>query len=95
MEVINLNIKEEFKSTIVGFNGSGLPLGDRKDLHLLAEMAQYDKNLARVFEELPTPDQIKAYKEELFLQNHPVSEVESKSEPVILAEENNQNVEEQ
>lgn len=55
-------IKEEHKSAIVGFNGSGLPLGNRNDLDVLAEMAHRNKNLAKYFEELPTMEAIKAYR---------------------------------
>lgn len=55
-------IKEEHKSAIVGFNGSGLPLGKRNDLDVLAEMAHRNKNLAKYFEELPTMEAIKAYR---------------------------------
>lgn len=55
-------IKEEHKSAIVGFNGSGLPLGERSDLDVLAEMAHRNKNLAKYFVELPTMDAIKVYR---------------------------------
>lgn len=55
-------IKEEHKSAIVGFNGSGLPLGERSDLDVLAEMAHRNKNLAQYFVELPTMEAIKAYR---------------------------------
>ena len=55
-------IKEEHKSAIVGFNGSGLPLGKRTDLDVLAEMAHRNKNLAKYFVELPSMEAIKAYR---------------------------------
>lgn len=55
-------IKEEHKSAIVGFNGSGLPLGKRADLDVLAEMAHRNKNLAKYFVELPSMEAIKAYR---------------------------------
>jgi len=35
-----LKIKPEFKDTVIGFNGSGLPLGQRNDLHVLFETAK-------------------------------------------------------
>jgi len=35
-----LKIKPEFKDTVIGFNNSGLPLGQRKDLHILWETAK-------------------------------------------------------
>jgi len=67
-----LKIKKEYEATVVGFNNSGLPLGQRKDLHLLAEMAQYDTSLQKYFERVPEKTEIDAYKEELFLESHPV-----------------------
>jgi hypothetical protein len=66
-----LKIKEEYQAAIVGFNNSGLPLGKRTDLHLLAQMAQYDKSLQKYFERMPDQKEIDAYKEELFLASHP------------------------
>jgi hypothetical protein len=30
-----IKVKKEFKKTVVGFNNSGAPLGERNDLHLL------------------------------------------------------------
>jgi hypothetical protein len=65
-------IKQEYQSTVVGFNNSGLPLGKRGDLHLLAEMALHAdgtvKNayLISMFEQVPTLEEIKAAKEENF-----------------------------
>lgn len=65
-------IKEEFKSTIVGFNGSGLPLGKRNDLHLLAEMALINpKGLGKYFVQMPTKEQILSFKENKFIEDHP------------------------
>lgn len=32
---MSIKVKKEFKKTVVGFNNSGLPLGERDDLHLL------------------------------------------------------------
>ena len=55
-------IKKEHKTTIVGFNGSGLPLGSRNDLDKLAELAHVNKNLAQYFVKLPTKEQIAAYR---------------------------------
>lgn len=60
-------IKEEFKSTIIGFNGSGLPLGERNDLDKLAEMALQNPALANLFVSAPNADQIKAFKEQRLL----------------------------
>jgi hypothetical protein len=82
MSDINLKIKEEFKATVVGFNHSGLPLGERSDLHLLAEMAQSDPFLANLFEQLPAVEELAAYKEQLFLDSHPAPQ-----EPALVVEE--------
>ena len=72
-------IKEEFKTTIVGFNNSGLPLGERDDLDKLALMAQHDPHLAQYFVQLPTADQIKDFQSGKFLtateENHQEPEI--------------------
>lgn len=80
---INIKIKEEHQSTIVGFGDSGLPLGKRTEQELvaLAEMAQYDSLLASFFEVLPTPAEITEYKEQLFLETHPVVQPEQSAQP--------------
>jgi hypothetical protein len=87
MQAINLNIKEEFKSTVVGFGTSGLPLGERSqdDLVALAEMSAYDGYSAKFFEELPTAEQIQAYKEnKLIQQTEPVAEEPAKPTAVEI-----------
>jgi len=38
-----LKLKPEFADTVIGFNNSGLPLGQRNDLHLLWETAKANK----------------------------------------------------
>lgn len=75
-------IKEEFKSTIVGFNGSGLPLGERTDLDKLAEMARFNPSLANFFVKCPTPEEITAFKENrlLAVTEAPAPEVEAEPE---------------
>ncbi len=52
--VDKFKIKDEYKSTIVGFNNSGLPLGERDDLDKLAEMAHVNPGLAKYFVKLPS-----------------------------------------
>ena len=65
-------IKEEFQAAVVGFNNSGLPLGKRQDLYLLAEMglnadgSVKNKNIMNFFVTVPTLDEIKAAKEKAF-----------------------------
>lgn len=68
-----LKIKPEFLDTQIGFNGSGLPLGIRKDLHVIAKTAieSGDKSLLNLFEEVPTLDQIKEYEGQQFLAENP------------------------
>lgn len=67
-------IKEEFKSAIVGFNGSGLALGKRSDLDKLALLAHINPSLAKYFEQLPSKEQIKQYQGEKFNEQTPVVE---------------------
>lgn len=55
-------IKEEFKSTLIVFNGGGRKtLGEREDIDVLAIMALESQNpdLLKLFEELPTLDELK------------------------------------
>jgi hypothetical protein len=65
-----MKIKEEYKATIVGYNNSGIPLGERKDLQLLAEIAvkSGDESLLVLFEERPTQEMINRIKTSLFLE---------------------------
>lgn len=75
-------IKEKFKTTVIGFNNSGLPLGERDDLDKLAEMAQHNPAIAEVFVNCPTREQLKAWKEKKFL-----AATEVKPEPKIITPE--------
>lgn len=62
---MELKIKDEFKDEVVGFNGSGHPLGERsqEDLRWLAEQAQtVNKSHQRYFEELPELEELQAAK---------------------------------
>jgi hypothetical protein len=78
-----LKIKMEFAETQIGFNNSGLPLGLRNDIHILAKTAieSNDQSLLNLFEELPTAEAIKEYGGELFLANMPTTET-----PVVIAD---------
>ena len=65
-----MRLKEEHKDRVIGFNGSGLPLGQRNDLKDLAEIAvkSNDKSLLELFEELPTLAEIEKSKSKDFLE---------------------------
>ena len=67
---MGVKIKSEFLETIIGFNNSALPLGQRDDLHLLAEMAQnsQNKSLLNLFEELPNTQELEENKVEKLLE---------------------------
>lgn len=56
-------IKEEYKAAVVGFNNSGLPLGKRNDLHLLALLAHQVPERAKYFVRLPSLEEIKEYRD--------------------------------
>lgn len=79
----SLKIKEEFKTTVVGFGNSGLPLGQRSeaDLIKLAEMAKYDKHLANYFEVLPTDEKLQEAKVDTFLKTNPPPAGDGKDTP--------------
>lgn len=68
-----IKIKEEFKMAQVGFNGSGLPLGLRDDLHVLAQLAieSKDQSLLNMFETLPSLEDCKEEAGEKFLEANP------------------------
>lgn len=56
-------IKEEFKSTLVVFNGGGRKLlGERDDIDVLAVMAieSQNPNLLKLFEYLPSLEELKS-----------------------------------
>lgn len=64
-----IKVNEDFLKEIVGFNNSAKPLGERDDLHLLAEMAlTVNPSLQRFFEELPTLEKIEAHKTKSFIE---------------------------
>lgn len=77
-------IKEEYKAAVVGFNRSGLPLGKRDDLHLLAEMAEHNPSLSKYFVKLPTLEEIREWKERKWFEVPASAEATAgeKSEPL-------------
>jgi hypothetical protein len=66
-------IKEEFKHVQVAFNGSGLPLGMRDDIDVLAQIAidGNDEYLKGLFKELPNNKELLEAKGEVFLNDTP------------------------
>lgn len=67
---IEIKIKKEFETEIVGFNGAALPLGQRTDLDMLALLAlqSNNHNLLRYFEKLPTLQELETDKAKSFLK---------------------------
>jgi hypothetical protein len=65
-----MRVKDEHKDRVIGFNGSGLPLGQRNDLEVLAEIAlkSNDKSLLDLFEKLPNIAEIEKSKSKDFLE---------------------------
>ena len=59
-----IKLKKEYENEVVGFNNSSLPLGQRKDLHvLLGDVIGpgdqiRDTHIAGMFETLPTRDEL-------------------------------------
>lgn len=67
---IEIKIKKEFETEIVGFNGAALPLGQRTDLDMLALLAlqSNNHNLLRFFEKLPTLQELENVKANAFIK---------------------------
>lgn len=67
---IEIKIKKEFETEIVGFNGAALPLGQRTDLDMLALLAlqSSNHNLLRYFEKLPTLQELENVKANAFIK---------------------------
>lgn len=65
-----LRIKKEHHGVQVGFNGSGLPLGMRDDLHILAQIAKEgnDEYLLSLFEEIPSEAALREHAGEKFIE---------------------------
>lgn len=62
-------IKDQYKDERVGYNNSAAPLGQRDDLHLLAEQAllSNNPNLLRFFDKIPSLQEIIDYKGQIFI----------------------------
>jgi hypothetical protein len=62
-----LKVKQEFANTVIGFNNSCAPLGVRKDLQILYDVAKANgrKDYLNMFEgeELTDPEKEKAFNE--------------------------------
>ena len=67
---MEIKIKKEFETEIVGFNGAALPLGQRTDIDVLATLALQSGNhsLLRYFEKLPTLPELETSKANTFLR---------------------------
>jgi len=67
---IEIKIKKEFETEVVGFNGAALPLGQRTDIDLLSTLAlqSNNHNLLRYFEKLPTLQELETAKANTFLK---------------------------
>jgi hypothetical protein len=59
-----LKVKPEFKDTVIGFNNSGLPLGQREDLQTLYDLAKANnrEDYLAMFEGEPETEKEKAEK---------------------------------
>ena len=68
-----IKIKETAKEKIIAYNGSALPLGQRRDYGELAIIAleSGDPSLLEVFETLPTLEELKKQKVEQSLPELP------------------------
>lgn len=62
-------IKSIHKNTIVGFNNSGKPLGERDDLHILYELGKKNPSILNYFEEEPTDEKIEDLKDKEAVKN--------------------------
>lgn len=65
-----ISIKEKYKKRVVGFNGSATPLGERDDLHILAEIAlrSEDPTIIDLFKKVPTQEQVDKIKAEILIK---------------------------
>ena len=63
-------IKSEYKSTVIAFGNSGLPLGKRDDIDQLAIIAleSNDPSLIQLFDRIPPLEQLKKTKVEAELK---------------------------
>jgi hypothetical protein len=65
-----LSIKDKYKKTVVGFNGSATPLGERDDILELADIAvrSQDPSILMLFKKAPTAEDVKAEREKEFFK---------------------------
>lgn len=62
-----IKIKPEFLDTVIGFNNSGLPLGQRDDLEILIDIARKSNPaILNYFEEIPSLKEVEKIKVEKF-----------------------------
>ncbi len=63
-----IKVKKEYAETVVGFNKSSEPLGNRKDLHLLLRDAKAsgDKMTLDMFEDVPEDAELQKLQGEAF-----------------------------
>jgi len=79
---LTIKVKKEFNGEVVGFNGSPAPLGQRDDLYMLAEYGlTCNPSLLNFFDQVPTLDDIQAYKAQLFLQANPAPTTPAAGQP--------------
>lgn len=66
------SIKEKYKKTVVGFNGSATPLGERTDLLELADIAvrSQDPSLLILFKKNPTEENVRTEREKEFFKEN-------------------------
>jgi hypothetical protein len=65
-----IRVKAKYRDTVIGFNNSGKPLGQRDDLHVLLEAAKANniKHLLEMFEEVPTDQVLLDEKTDAFIK---------------------------
>lgn len=61
-----ISIKEKYKKKVVGFNNSTTPLGERDDIHILAEIGirSGQESILMLFKKRPTQEDIDKVKSE-------------------------------
>lgn len=64
-----LTVKDKYKNTIVAFNNSAKPLGERNDLHVLYQLSRRNKNILDYFDQTPTDSELSDMKDQDVLNN--------------------------
>lgn len=70
---MKISIKDKYKTEVVGYRNSGIPLGQRSedDLKFLGILAhERNPKLKEYFQDLPTLEELKEDKTETFLQQY-------------------------